>query len=402
MNVLVINCGSSSLKYQLLKMDASEKILGIGLVDKIGIAGSNIKHKDENGKKSSFSREIPDHQKAIEYVFEILTSEDYGCVSSLEEIEAVGHRVAHGGECFAKSAYLNEESIKKIEDLCVLAPLHNPANLKGIYAIKNILPNVPQVAVFDTTFHQTMPAYAYMYALPYSLYEELKIRRYGFHGTSHRFVAEEAAKSLGKDAKDMKIITCHLGNGASICAVKNGKSIDTSMGFTPVEGLLMGTRAGNLDLGALIYVMQKKGLNVEEANALINKKSGLLGISEVSSDMRDVEEAAWNEKNEKAQLALDMFSYRVKKYIGAYSAAMGGVDLIVFTGGIGENGPEVREDICKGFEYLGVEFSKEKNDGLRGKVQLISTENSRTKVMVFPTNEELVIAKDTKEIVNNL
>ncbi|MBN1969264.1 MAG: acetate kinase [Candidatus Delongbacteria bacterium] len=402
MKVLVINCGSSSIKYQLFNMDENERVLASGLVDKIGLKGSVIKHKKENGEKVEFEGDILDHQSGIGFLFGILTSEKHGCLSRLDEIDAVGHRVAHGGESFKTSAFLDDDAIKKIEDLIVLAPLHNPPNLKGIYAIKAHLPNTPQVAVFDTTFHQSMPEHSYMYAIPYSLYEKYRIRRYGFHGTSHRFVAKHAAEELGKNFEDLKIITCHLGNGASICAIKDGKSMDTSMGFTPVEGLIMGTRCGDLDIGAVTYIMQKEEIGFNQANTLINKHSGMLGVSGVSSDMRDLEEAAWEKKDHRAQLALDMFAYRVRKYIGSYAAVLGGLDLLIFTGGIGENGPEIREIICKDFEYLGLQFAQEKNDRVRGKIKVISSDDSNVTAMVYPTNEELVIAQDTAEIVNSM
>jgi acetate kinase len=322
-------------------------------------------------------------------------------IKGLHEIDAIGHRVVHGGETFKESTFLNDAAIKGIEDCADLAPLHNPANLKGIYAIKMLLPNVPQVAVFDTSFHQTMPDYAYMYAIPHSLYVKHGRRRYGFHGTSHRYVSYRAAEILGKDITELKLITCHLGNGASMTAVDKGISVDTSMGLTPVEGLIMGTRTGDLDLGVLTFIMSKEGINIQAANTLINKHSGMIGITGVSSDMREIETAAKN-GNERARLGLNMYHYRVKKYIGSYAAAMGGLDAVIFTGGIGENAPDTRREICKNLNFLGIEFDEEKNDGLRGKEMIISRDSSKVKVIVVPTNEELVIAQDTERIIKNL
>jgi acetate kinase len=379
----------------------SAEVLAKGLVEKIGLKGSLIKHKRNDGAEVKLEGEILDHQAGIEYVLGILISEKYGSVKSLDEIDAVGHRVVHGGEFFKGSAYITDDVIKALIQCIDLAPLHNPPNLEGINSIIRLLPNVPQVAVFDTAFHQTMPEQNYLYGIPYSLYEKHKIRRYGFHGSSHRFVSLRAAEMLGKKYEDLKIITCHLGNGASLCAIKNGKSFDTSMGMTPIEGLMMGTRCGDIDAGALLHIMNSEEIDITSANVLINKHSGVLGISGVSSDMRDVEDAA-KEGNKRAQLALDMFYYRIKKYIGAYAAAMGGVDVIVFTGGIGENDVPGRETIMEGFEFLGVDFSKEANHGNRGKEVILSTPTSKVTVMVVPTNEELVIAQDTLEIVDAL
>jgi len=403
MKVLVLNCGSSSIKYQMFDM-AEKSVLAKGLVDKIGIPGSLISHKVEHKNvKEKIEKEIPDHTHAIEEVLRLITHPEFGCINRLSEIDAVGHRVVHGEEVFCSSVLITGEVIAKMEECSDLAPLHNPQNLKGIYAIRHLLPEVPQVGVFDTAFHQTMPAYSYMYAIPYSLYSQYKIRRYGFHGTSHSYISKRACEVLGMDINNSKIITCHLGNGASIAAILNGKSIDTSMGLTPVEGLMMGTRTGDLDVGALLHIMNKQELSISETNSLINKNSGLLGVSGLSSDMRDLEVAAWDKKDEKAQLALDMYYYRVKKYIGAYAAAMGGVDLIIFAGGVGENGWELREIVCdKNFEYLGVDFDKDKNKGLRGKEAVITKEGSRVKVAVIPTDEELVIAEDTFTIISAL
>jgi len=379
---------------------ATTEVLAKGIAEKIGLHGSFIKHERIDKIKVKLEGEIMDHQQGIEYILGILKSEKYGSLKSFDEIDAVGHRVVHGGEAFSDSVIINDEVIKKIEECIDLAPLHNPPNLKGIYAMQSLLPNTPQVGTFDTAFHQTMPSHAYMYAIPYSLYSKHGLRRYGFHGSSHRFVSQKAAKLLNKNIKDLKIITCHLGNGASVAAIKEGKSVDTSMGLTPVEGLIMGTRTGDLDLGVLLYIMQKEGIDSITANTLINKHSGMLGITGVSSDMREIEKASEN-GNKRATLGLEMYHYRIRKYIGSYAAAMGGVDVIVFTGGVGENGPESREEICKDFEFLGLEFDKEKNTGLRGKESIISKVGSKVKVMVIPTNEELVIATDTQNLITH-
>ncbi len=398
MKILVLNCGSSSIKYQLFNM-TDKTLLAKGIVEKVGLKGSFLKHTKANGQKITFEGEILDHQTGIEYILGVLTSEKHGCIAGLEEINAVGHRVAHGGEHFNDSAFIDSSVHQTIENLFELAPLHNPANLKGIDAMAQLIPGIQQVAVFDTSFHQTIPDYAYMYGIPYSLYKKYKIRRYGFHGTSHRFVAHSACQALNVTIEDKKIITCHLGNGASIAAISGGNSVDTSMGFTPVEGLIMGTRAGDLDLGVLTFIMDKEEIDQQTANTLVNKHSGMLGISGVSSDMREIENEAWNKGNERALLALKMFEYRVTKYIGAYAAAMNGVDILIFTGGIGENGPEIREAICQNLQFLGVDFDQTKNDNLRGKLAVISQESSKVTVMVVPTNEELVIAEDTERIV---
>lgn len=398
MKILVLNCGSSSIKFQLFEM-TTESVLSRGIVEKIGLKGSFLKLEKENGQKVMFEGEILDHQTGIEYVLGVLTSRKHGCLKSLDEIDAVGHRVVHGKEKFKSSVLITDEVIQELERCVDIAPLHNPPNLKGIYAMQNLLPSVPQVGVFDTAFHQTMPKHAYMYALPYSLYEKYGIRRYGFHGTSHRYVSKRACQFLGVDIGKQKIITCHLGNGASMTAILNGQSVDTSMGLTPVEGLIMGTRAGDLDLGIITYIMDKEDIGYKAVSTLINKHSGVLGISGISSDMREVEEAA-NNGNERAKLALDMYHYRVRKYIGAYTAAMNGLDILVFTGGIGENGWETREEVCKNMEYLGINLDPARNKGLRGKEAIISTDDSRVKVVVIPTNEELVIAQDTQMIVS--
>lgn len=400
MKILVLNCGSSSIKYQLFDM-ASGTVLAKGIVEKIGLKGSFLKNERFDGDKVKLEGEILDHQTGIEYILGILISKKRGVISDLNEINAVGHRLVHGGEFFKGSCFLDEATIKAVEDCSSLAPLHNPANLKGIYAMQHLLPNVPQAGVFDTSFHQTMPDYSYMYALPYSLYKKYGIRRYGFHGTSHSYVSKRACEILGADYSAQKIITCHLGNGASITAIKNGISVDTSMGLTPVEGLIMGTRSGDVDAGALTLIMEKEEIDFSSLNTLLNKHSGVLGVSGISSDMREVEAAA-DEGEERAILALKMYEYRVKKYIGAYAAAMGGVDIIVFTGGIGENGSETREAMCKDIEFLGFEFDKAANDGVRGKEVVISKKGSKVTVIVVPTNEEFVIASETETIVKNL
>ncbi len=379
----------------------SQEVLAKGLVDKIGLKGSLIKHSRNDGTEVKLEGEILDHQAGIEYLLGILISEKYGSIRNLEEIQAVGHRVVHAGEKFNGSVYITGEVINALEECIDLAPLHNPPNLKGIYSITKLLPEVPQVGVFDTAFHQTMPDFVYLYGIPYSLYEKHKIRRYGFHGSSHRYVSKRAAEILGKQPEDLKIITCHLGNGASVAAIKNGKSLDTSMGMTPIEGLMMGTRTGDLDIGAFIQIINKEEIDVPIANTLVNKHSGMLGVSGVSSDMRDVEKAA-EQGNQRAKVTLEMYYYRIRKYIGAYAAAMGGVDLIVFTGGVGENDSVTRYLTTKDMEYMGLMFDQTKNDGLRGKEAILSTPDSRVTVMVVPTNEELVIAMDTHEIVTSL
>ena len=395
MKIIVINCGSSSIKYQLFDMNGPT-ILAKGMVDKIGLNGSLIKH-ESNGIKNTFEGEILDHQAGIEYMLGILISKEYGCIKSFDEIDAVGHRVVHGGEKFNSSILITDEVIAGIEECIQLAPLHNPSNLTGIYAMNALLPNIPQVGTFDTAFHQTMPDHAYIYALPYSLYTKHGIRRYGFHGTSHRYVSQRVREILA-DKDIHKIITCHLGNGASVAAVIDGKSMDTSMGLTPVEGLVMGTRCGDIGPGVINYVMQCEDIGREVVNTLINKHSGLLGVSGVSSDMRELEAAAAN-GNERAQLALRMFCYRARKYIGAYAAAMGGVDVVVFTGGIGENSMNSRHEIAKDLEFLGLEFDEDKNAGTRGEEKIISKDGSRVIAMVIPTDEELMIAQDTEAII---
>lgn len=396
MNILVINCGSSSLKYQLININ-TEEVLAKGLVERIGIEGSRIKHEVPNKDKVVKEEAMEDHKHALSLVLKALTDEEHGAVKSLDEIQAVGHRVVHGGESFTSSVIIDDAVMKALNDNVEIAPLHNPPNIMGIEAIKELMPSTKMVAVFDTAFHQTMPAVNYLYALPYDLYEEHKVRRYGFHGTSHKYVTERAAKMLGKDVKDVNLITCHLGNGSSITCVEGGKSKDTSMGFTPLEGVPMGTRSGNVDPAIVTYVMEKKGLDVAAMNNLLNKESGVYGVSGVSSDFRDLEDAA-AEKNERAQLALDMFEQGVRKFIGAYFTELDHVDAIVFTAGVGENGVETRENIVKGLKSLGVALDTEKNN-VRGKEVDVTAEGSTTKVLVIPTNEELMIAKETYELV---
>jgi acetate kinase len=397
MQILVLNCGSSSIKYQLFDMK-KRIVVSKGGIEKLGMKGSFLKHVREDGQVVIFEGEIIDHKAGIEYILGILTSVKHGCMKSLEEIDAVGHRVVHGGEKFKTSVFVDDEVKSELAKVIDLAPLHNPPNLKGIYAIDELIPGIPQVSVFDTAFHQAMEPHAYMYAIPNILYKKYGIRRYGFHGTSHRYVSERVCQILGREVNTQKIITCHLGNGASIAAVKNGKSVDTSMGFTPLEGLIMGTRCGDLDIGAVTYIMDKEELGLRSLNALFNKHSGMLGLTGISSDMREIEKAK-SEGNEKAALALEMYNYRVKKYIGAYAAAMGGLDILVFTGGIGENQQSTRQGSTEGLEYMGVELNIEKNKEIRGIEAEISKDTSRVKVMVVPTNEELMIALDTEQIV---
>lgn len=398
MNILVINCGSSSLKYQLIDSE-SEKVLAKGLCERIGIDGSAITHQPAGGDKVTTKVPMPDHTEAVKYVIEKLTDPVVGVVKSLDEIGAVGHRIVHGGEKFASSVVIDDEVLKAVEECNDLAPLHNPANLIGINSCKKIMPGVPMVAVFDTAFHQTMPPKAYLYGLPYEYYENYKIRRYGFHGTSHDFVSNRVAEILGKKREDLKIIVCHLGNGASVSAVKNGQCVDTSMGLTPLEGLIMGTRSGDLDPAIISFIAQKEKLSAEEVINICNKKSGVLGLSDgLSSDFRDLGNAA-EEGNEKAKTALETWSYRVAKYIGAYVAAMNGVDVIAFTAGVGENNFMAREMICEYLGYLGVTIDKEANK-IRGEEITISTPDSKTTVMVVPTNEELAIARETLRLVN--
>jgi acetate kinase len=397
MKILVLNCGSSSIKYQLIDMEQNAELLAKGIVERIGLEMGEFTHKPANGDKYYVQTPIKDHEIGIKLVLEALLDKSHGVIDSLEEIKAVGHRVAHGGEYFKHSMVLGAKELDEIKNLCELAPLHNPANLLGIEVIMKILPHIKQVGVFDTSFHQTMPVEAYLYALPYQYYEENKVRRYGFHGTSHKYVAPKAAHFLGKKYEDLKIIVCHLGNGASICAIHKGKSVDTSMGFTPVEGLVMGTRCGDLDLGALLYIGEKEGLDFKGMNTLINKKSGLAGITGKSSDMRDID-AGINAGDERSLFAFKCFCYRVKKYIGAYTAAMNGVDLIVMTGGIGDNDMPARAEILGNLQCFGVDFDAKANH-VRGEDKLLTKPGSKTAAMVITTNEELVIATDTLELV---
>ncbi len=392
MKILVLNCGSSSLKYQLIDMNG-EAVLAKGLVERIGIDGSRIKHTKTGMDSITRNVDFPSHTEAIKYVLDMLVDAEYGVLKSLDELSAAGHRIVHGGEKFTKSVLITPEVMKGIEEVIPLAPLHNPANLQGIKAVQTVLPHLPNVAVFDTAFHQTMPPKAFVYGIDYKYYEEDRVRRYGFHGTSHCYVANRAAEILGKDVKDLKIVTCHLGNGSSMTAVDGGKSVDTSMGYGTAEGVVMGTRTGDVDPSVMVFLMNKLG-SADKVNAEIQKKSGLLGLSGTSSDLRDVEEAA--EKGDaRAKLAQDKLIYGVKKYIGGYAAGMGGIDVLVFTAGIGENGIDFRKTVCEGLEFMGVKIDAEKNN-CRGKEVIISTEDSRVKVMVVPTNEELVIARDTK------
>jgi acetate kinase len=399
MKVLVLNSGSSSIKYQFIET-TTHQVLAKGQVERIGMDDAVLSHVRIDGDTVKFSAEILDHNIAIEYVVAILLSKNHGVIKDKSEIEAVGHRVVHGGETFSGSVLITDEVIEKIRENIELAPLHNPHNLRGIMACKRLLLDTPQVAVFDTAFHQKMPEYAFIYGLPYELYKKYKIRRYGFHGTSHRYVSKRASEILGIPIEKLRIITAHLGNGCSMAAVKYGVSVDTTMGFTPLEGLLMGTRSGDIDPAIVLYIMGKEGLTMAEVNALLNKHSGLVGISGVSSDMREIIREMKN-GNMRAKLAFDVFCYRVKKYIGAYAAVMGGVDAIVFTAGIGENSPDVRKSVCEGLEFLGIKIDDEKNNSPE-REKIITTDDSPVKVLVIPTNEELVIALDTAEIVSKV
>ena len=395
MKVLVVNCGSSSLKYQLFNM-TDESVLAKGLVERICIEGSILTHQPAGKPKVPLTADIKNHTIAIKMVLEALTDPEHGVVANINEIDAIGHRVVHGAEKFSDSVLITPAVMAALEEFVELAPLHNPPNISGIDACAEILPNVPQVGVFDTAFHQTMPPYAFLYGLPYEAYKKFGVRRYGFHGTSHKFVSQRAAEMMGNHMTSMRIITCHLGNGASIAAVKNGKSIDTSMGFTPLQGLVMGTRCGDIDPAIPPFLMRKEGMTTDEIDTYLNKKSGVLGLSGLSSDFRDLEDAA-DKGNERAKLAIDVFAYTVRKYIGSYVAAMGGVDAIVFTAGLGENSPRIRDQICNGLEFLGTRIDPAKN-AVRGKEQEISVEGSKVKLFVIPTNEELMIARDTKTI----
>ena len=396
MKVLVLNCGSSSIKYKLFDMD-HKAVIAQGGIEKIGLKDSFLKLTLPNGEKKILEKDIPEHTAGVEFILQTLTGAEYGVVKSMDEIDAVGHRMVHGGEKFSQSVLLTPEVLAAFEACNDLAPLHNPANLKGVHAISAILPNVPQVGVFDTAFHQTMPDYAYMYAVPYELYQKYGVRRYGFHGTSHRYVSKRVCEFLGVKPEGQRIITCHIGNGGSITAIKDGKSVDTSMGLTPLEGLMMGTRSGDIDGGAVTYIMEKEHLDAAGMSNLLNKKSGVLGIFGESSDMRDLEAAA-AAGNQRALLAERMYFYRMKKYIGSYAAALGGVDIIVFTGGVGENQASARWAACEGLEFMGIKLDAERNK-VRGEEAIISTDDSKVKVVVIPTDEELMIASDTMDIL---
>ena len=397
MKILVLNCGSSSVKYKLFNMDTHE-VLAQGGVEKLGLPGSFLKFTQSDGKKVILEKEMPEHNAAIEFILSVLTDDKYGCIKSFNEIDAVGHRVVHGGEAFSSSVEITPEVIGKMVECIDLAPLHNPPNLKGIRAMSALIPGIRQVGVFDTAFHQTMPDYAYMYGLPYSLYKKYGIRRYGFHGTSHRYVSKRACDILGVPYEEQRIITAHVGNGGSIAAVKNGKSIDTSMGLTPVEGLLMGTRCGDVDAGALAFIMDKEKLDAKGLSDLINKQSGVQGLSGISSDMREIE-AAVAEGDKRAIMALNIYNYRIKKYIGAYAAAMGGCDILVWTGGVGENQWATRRVVCEDMEFMGMKIDVEKNEGMRGEEMVISTPDSKVTIIVVPTDEEYMIASDTMDIL---
>ena len=396
MKILVLNCGSSSIKYKLFEMPSKE-VLAQGGIEKIGLPDSFLKLTLPNGEKKIIERSIQEHTSGVQMIFDVLTDAEFGVVKDLSEIEAVGHRVLHGGSKFSESVVINQDVINAIEECCDLGPLHNPANLKGIYAVQKLMPQVPQIAVFDTAFHQTMPEHAYLYPIPYELYEKYGVRRYGFHGTSHRYVSKRVCEYLNIPVEGSKIITCHIGNGGSIAAVKDGKCIDTSMGMTPLEGLMMGTRSGDIDAGAVLYMMKKEGWTPDEASNVLNKKSGVLGMFKRSSDMRELEDAVARGE-ELAIRTENMYFYRITKYIGAYAAAMGGVDVILFTGGVGENQATARAGVCKTLGFLGVELDMEKNK-IRSKEAIISTENSKVTVCVIPTDEELMIATDTMELL---
>ena len=400
MVILVLNCGSSSIKYQVLDVEAAaHKLLAKGIVDRIGLAEGDLVHKPVGKDKFSLHQPIPDHTTGIRLVLDALTNVEHGVIASLDDVKAVGHRVAHGGEYFADSCVVTEDVKAKVKELFAIAPLHNPANLEGILSIEQVLPSVPQVAVFDTSFHQTIPAVNYLYALPMEYYEKYRVRRYGFHGTSHKFVAKRGAEFCGLDLANSKIITCHVGNGGSVTAVLNGKSYCTSMGFSPVDGLMMGTRCGDVDPSAVLYIAEKEGMNFAEINTMINKKSGVEAVSGVSSDMRDIDDA-YEAGNERAILARDMYYDRVKQYVGKYAALMGGIDMLIFTGGVGENSNDLRRWVCHNMEFLGIEINDAINDKTRGVDTLLSTENSKVKVAVIATNEELVIAQDTFRLIN--
>lgn len=396
MKILVLNCGSSSIKYKLYNMD-DHSVMAAGGAERIGLDGAFVKVTMPDGEKKKIMHDMPDHKEGVNFVFSLLTDPEIGAIKSLDEIDAVGHRIVQGGDLFEKSVIVDENVERGIESLCDLAPVHNAGHLKGIRAVDKLMPDVPQVCVFDNAFHSTMPDYAYLYAVPYELYEKYHVRRYGFHGTSHRYVSQRVCEFLGRDISTQRIITCHIGNGASVTAVKFGKCVDTSMGLTPLAGVMMGSRSGDIDASAVTYIMEKLGLQPQEMAEYLNKQSGVLGISGVSSDMREVEAAA-ADGNSRARLALDMYCYRIKKYIGAYAAAMGGVDIIVWTAGVGENQTDVREDSCKGLEFLGIKIDHEANN-TQGKEAVISAPDSKVTVCVIPTDEELMIAKDTMALL---
>lgn len=398
MKILVINCGSSSVKYQLIDM-LHEDVLAQGLVERIGLEGSILTQKVSGRDKYIIEVPMEDHKDAIKHVLNSLVDKTNGVIKNMEEISAVGHRVVHGGEKYSESVLVNNEVMEYLEECVKLAPLHNRPNIIGIEACKALMPNVPMAVVFDTAFHGTMPKRAYLYALPYELYEKHGIRKYGFHGTSHKYVSQKVSEVMGKNIEDLKIIVCHIGNGVSVTAIKNGKSIDTSMGFTPLEGVAMGTRCGSIDPAIVVYLVNELGYTIDEVNDILNKKSGVFGITGISSDLRDIKDAAYNKGNETAKLALDIFSYKIKTQIGAYAAALGGVDVIVFTAGIGENSFQTRSDILEGLDYMGVSLDEERNK-VMGEVALISTDDSKVKIYVIPTNEELMIAKETEELLH--
>lgn len=403
MKILVLNCGSSSIKYKLFDM-TDKSVIAAGGIEKIGLEGAFLKTKDHQGETVKIFRDIPEHTIGIQLILDTLTDDKLGCIKSLKEIDAVGHRLVHGGEKFNKSVLITEEVKQMVVECSDLAPLHNPANLKGVSAIDQALPGIPQVGVFDTAFHQTMPDYAYLYALPYEIYKKYGIRRYGFHGTSHRYVSQRVCEFLGVDPTKQRIVVCHIGNGGSLSAVKYGKCIDTTMGLTPLEGIMMGTRAGDLDGGAITYLQKKLNMDADQMSNFLNKKCGVLGVFERSSDMRELEQACFD-KDERALLTLNMYNYRIKKYIGAYAAAMNGLDIIVFTAGVGENQPNMREGVLQGLDYLGVKFDNELNKTIFGKNSrevVLSTPDSKVKVCVIPTDEELMIASDTMDIVSKL
>ncbi len=397
MKILVLNCGSSSIKYALYNMD-DKSVMTSGGAERVGLEGAFVKVKMPDGTKKQIMHDIPEHTEGVKFIFSLLTDPEIGVIKSLDEIDAVGHRMVHGGEKFNKSVVINDEVLKTFKECIDLAPLHNPANLKGVEAVSELMPGLPQVGVFDTAFHQTMPAHSYLYAVPYDLYKQYGVRRYGFHGTSHRYVSQRVCDFLGVKYEDKKIITCHIGNGGSIAAVENGRCVDTSMGLTPLEGLMMGTRSGDIDAGAVTFLQKKLGLDADGMSDLLNKKSGILGVTGISSDMREIEDAI-EHGNERAKMGLDMYNYRIKKYIGAYAAAMGGCDIIVFTAGVGENQYSTREAACEGLEYMGVKLDVEKNKTIRGEEAVISTPDSKVTVCVIPTDEELMIATDTMNLL---